>query len=255
MAKFVLMFEDQVLKDIPIGGDPLGIGRLADNAVVIDNPAVSGHHARVVPQAGQYVLEDLRSLNGTFVNEQRIMRHTLRDGDVVQVGKHRLAFHHAGKEEPPPAPAEPARPAAAPVPDLGGTVVLDTKAQKELLAKMAAQARAKAEATPLSAPTGTPAAAAQRAYLTVISGSTDKPQYVLESQTALIGKADSAQIRLKGWFKPGVAASISRKKNAFVLTPLKGDTKVNNQPLGGPYELQDGDVLEVSGVNLQFNLQ
>lgn len=254
MPKFVLMFEDQVLQDVPVGMNPVSIGRLPDNVVVIDNPAVSGHHARVMVQGGQYLLEDLQSTNGTFVNQQRVTRHVLRDGDMVLVGKHKLIFQHTGKEE---AWVEPAPAAAAPVPDIGGTVFLDTKAHKEMLAKMKAQAPAGPEPpTVRMRPGGGPApAAAQQAVLTVVSGSTDQPQYVLDSPTALIGSSKTARVRLKGWFKPDVAASISRKKDTYVLTPLKGETKLNNQRLTGPCQLEDGDVLEVSGVSLQFNLQ
>ena len=258
MAKLILMFDEQVLREIPVGPTPLGIGRLPDNAVMIDNPAVSSRHARVIVQGGQYIVEDLKSLNGTFVNEQRITRHTLQHGDAVLVGKHTLLFD-ATAEKAAPA-TQPASAPAAPVQDLGGTVFLDTKAHKEMLSKMAAEAESKAEALtarmPAAQTAGRAAAApAQLGVLTVLSGSTDQPQYVLEGQTALIGKSKTALVRLKGWFKPDVAAAITRKRNSYVVTPLAGKTRVNRQPLTGPYELQEGDVVEVSGVSLQFTLQ
>lgn len=239
MAKLILMFGERVLREIPVGAEPVTIGRLPDNMVVIDNPAVSGHHARVLVEGGVYIVEDLQSRNGTFVNGQRITRQALGSGDVVLVGKHNFVFEDAGKEEALPAAAPPPAPA---LPDLGGTVFLDTKAHKEMLAKLGAAAPARAAVAPA-------------AVLTVVSGATSKREYTLDVQTALIGKSSTALVQLQGWLKPDLAASITRRENRYVLTPLKGKTQVNKQPVTGPCELQPGDVIEVSGVVMQFNLK
>ncbi|MFQ5817887.1 MAG: FHA domain-containing protein [Terriglobia bacterium] len=249
MSKLILKFEERLLREIPIGKEPVTIGRLGNNTIVLDNPAVSSYHARLLVQGEQCVLVDLDSLNGTFVNSQRITRHILRDGDVVQVGKHSLVFQLSPKEEAVPLTAEAGPRSSPPIQDLGGTVILDTKRQKELLGKMAGAAQAK-KAAAESAPAA--AIPAQLGVLTVLSGSTDKPEYVLESQTALIGKSAAALVRLKGWFKPKVAATITRRGTSFVLTPLEGKTRVNNRPLTQRYEIEDGDVLYISGVTLQF---
>ncbi|HKZ53274.1 MAG TPA: FHA domain-containing protein [Candidatus Acidoferrales bacterium] len=242
MPKLILKFEDRILREILVGQSPVTIGRLPNNTVAIDNPAVSGQHARVVVEGGQYILEDLNSRNGTFVNNQPINRHVLREGDVVGIGKHTLVFHTVGKGEAPAAEPGPASVPAAAVQDLGGTVYLDTKAQKELLAKAAAQTKA---AAPVTAP--------KQGVLTILSGRTDQRQYTLEAQTTLVGKSSTAQIRLKGWFKPQVAAAITRKGTAYVLTPLAGKAQINNQPLKQSYELKPGDVVHISGVTLQFS--
>jgi hypothetical protein len=141
---------------------------------------------------------------------------------------------------------------------LGGTVFLDTKAQRELMAKMQAQAAAQGQAAPAAPTAKTPAAPAAPArvgVLTVLSGKADQAEYRLESATSVIGKSDTALVRLKGWFKPKLAAAIARKGETYTVTPLGGKTLVNKQPLTGRYELKDGDVLEVSGLTLQFNLQ
>ena len=91
MAILTLQRDDCVLKQYAVG--PLmTIGRLPDNTVVIDNPAVSSHHACVFRAGAAFIVEDLQSTNGTFVNDKRVTRETLHDGDVVLVGKHRLVF-------------------------------------------------------------------------------------------------------------------------------------------------------------------
>ena len=95
VPRLILQFENRVLKEYP-AGLMVTIGRLPDNAVMIDNPAVSSHHACVHRDGDQFIVEDLQSTNGTFVNEKRITRHTLRDGDVVLIGKHQIVFDAMG---------------------------------------------------------------------------------------------------------------------------------------------------------------
>ncbi|MCI0404206.1 MAG: hypothetical protein L0212_11915, partial [Acidobacteria bacterium] len=91
--------------------------------------------------------------------------------------------------------------------------------------------------------------------LTVLAGKSDQREYRLETATSVIGKSDTAVVRLKGWFKPKLAAAIARKGETYTVTPLGGKTLINKQPLSGRHELKDGDVLEVSGLTMQFNLQ
>ena len=72
----------------PLEGDQLIIGRDAVNAVAINDAEVSRKHARLTFQGGKYVLEDLGSTNGTFVNGQRLVSATvLKPGDVVSLGE------------------------------------------------------------------------------------------------------------------------------------------------------------------------
>ena len=72
----------------PLEGDQLIIGRDAVNAVAINDAEVSRKHARLTFQGGKYVLEDLGSTNGTFVNGQRLVSSTvLKPGDVISLGE------------------------------------------------------------------------------------------------------------------------------------------------------------------------
>lgn len=243
MPKLVLKFEDRTLREIAVGEQPVQLGRSPDNTVVIDNPAVSGQHARLARQGDRYVLEDLQSTNGTFVNNQRIRQHTLQDGDVIKVGKHTLVFQLAEAGEPAGAVAAPAGSPAKQVSHMEGTYFIDTKEQQERLARIRAAAQPGA-----AVPAGV-------GLLTVMKGSTDKPEYLLEAQTTLIGKDPTAAVRLKGWFKPRVAAAITRRENHYALTPLAGKLRINDRPLSDRHELSPGDVLQVSGVSLQFTLR
>ena len=76
----------------------LTIGRSPDNDVVIsDMLVVSRYHAQIVPEGDVFVLYDRNSANGTVVNDQRIFRHELQDGDRIQLCGARFAFSRSGK--------------------------------------------------------------------------------------------------------------------------------------------------------------
>src|SRR5260370_8350245 len=92
MAKLILKFEQQILKEVTLAADPLTIGRLPDNMLPIDNLAVSGHHAKVAWEQDHYVVEDLGSLNGTYVNNQRVGKAALQDGDQLLTANHLFQF-------------------------------------------------------------------------------------------------------------------------------------------------------------------
>jgi hypothetical protein len=71
----------------PLTQMPVTFGRHADNTIVLGDPQVSRHHARIDWRAGAYFILDLDSANGTFVNERRLRApHPLHDGDVVRLG-------------------------------------------------------------------------------------------------------------------------------------------------------------------------
>ena len=70
----------------------LSIGRSPGNGIPVEDSAVSGEHCRVRPEDGAFVVHDLKSTNGTFVNDRRIERHRLSEGDTIRVGETVLQF-------------------------------------------------------------------------------------------------------------------------------------------------------------------
>ncbi len=78
MARLVLKFDSAVLREVPVGSRAVTISRAPDNDISIDNLAISNYHARVYTEAGRLVVEDLESLNSTFVNDLRIERAARR---------------------------------------------------------------------------------------------------------------------------------------------------------------------------------
>jgi len=79
-------------REIPVTGS-LSIGRSVENGVRLEGEAVSRKHAELNVQANTYILKDLGSHNGTYVNNQRVNGSVeLRDGDTVRIGPNELTF-------------------------------------------------------------------------------------------------------------------------------------------------------------------
>jgi pSer/pThr/pTyr-binding forkhead associated (FHA) protein len=80
-------------QDVPLGAYPLTIGREADNAVVLRDPHVSRHHARITWENGDYWVEDLKSQNGTLLNgDTPVDRRRLESGDQLAIGSATLTY-------------------------------------------------------------------------------------------------------------------------------------------------------------------
>src|SRR6202795_2969467 len=92
MSKLVLFMPDGTSLDVPLSRERTTIGRRADNDICLPNLAVSGEHAVVVTILTDSFLEDLGSTNGTLVNGKPIAKHFLRDGDMIDVGRHKLLY-------------------------------------------------------------------------------------------------------------------------------------------------------------------
>ncbi len=82
----------RVGESFPLERDRMTIGRRPDSDVFLDDVTVSRDHALVVKRGGEFHLDDLGSLNGTYVNRRRIESHHLADGDELQIGKYKLTF-------------------------------------------------------------------------------------------------------------------------------------------------------------------
>lgn len=246
MPKLILKFDDRELQECAVGLHGVTIGRLPDNLLVIDNAAVSGRHARVYREGERYVVEDLKSTNGTFIDSKPIIRHTLSDGDAMIVGKHTVVFSMAGGEDATTTERE------AFVPEIGGTMMLDTLQHKTMMAGLESGALAKSSAVPPAGKTERATAPAELGVLKVLAGRANEPDYTLSAHTSIIGKADTALVRLSGWFKPKMAAAIARKGDGYSVTALGAKVKVNGQPLSGRRDLKDGDIVDVSGLTLEF---
>ena len=238
MPRLIMKFEQKVLKEVSVGARPVRMGRAPDNDLQIDNLAVSNYHARVYVEAGSLVVEDLNSLNGTFLNDMRIERAMLKDGDSLLIGKHHIILD---QEHDAAMPVDALR--KAPVPRVNETMVLDTREVREMM-EQAAAAGERSQAVPerLRMP-----------VLAVLRGRTDQKEYRLSGKLTVIGRSDMATIRIRGWFTPAIAAQINKQDDGYYLGRGERLPKVNGAEITGLTRLREGDIIEVGRVRLRFS--
>jgi len=250
------------------------IGRLPENDVRIDNPAVSGHHSLIINILNDSFLEDLNSTNGTYVNGKLIKKHALQHGDVITIGHHQLRFSDqqttesdqdefektmvipSGQEDAGQlAKAEKAADAAAAaMRDAGAGVKLDVDGAAPLTAEPKAgptdetvaeepapQSDTYAGIGPTSAPDALPLA-----RLKVLSGSFAGRELELTKTLTTLGR-------------PGVqVAAITRRAEGYYIVHVESGKEgdfplVNGQPTGaGARKLTDNDVVQLAGVKMGF---
>jgi len=233
MARVILVFNKKVIKEYPFDKENMTIGRNEGNDIVVDNLAVSGLHARIDKTQDTYILTDLQSTNGTFVNDKRITSHRLHHKDKIIIGKHLLFFALTKEEE-----------VKAKDKELDKTMILDTVKHKDLLAKQAEKRGM--EVTTKKERIG---------VISFIDGS-DQGEIQLTKKLTKIGKAETSEIRLGGLLMPPTAATISRRPNGYAITTTGGKTvKVNNQSIHESHFLKDFDTIEIGSYKFQFYTQ
>lgn len=92
MPRLIAQSEEFAGKTFELSGPTVTVGRLPDNGLPLDHNSVSGHHAELVVEGGDYKVRDLDSTNGTRVNGERIAEQKLRRNDIVRFGNIELLY-------------------------------------------------------------------------------------------------------------------------------------------------------------------
>ena len=235
MAKLVLSFDGDIVKEYELDKEVLTIGRKSENDIHIDNLAVSGHHAKVLTILNDSFIEDLGSTNGTFVNGKKATKHALQNGESITIGKHELKYinANAGGGDTDFEQTMIIRPDAEGMPE---TAENDEKLEKSI-GKIAADLASAGTTTDGPGP----------AKLQLVSGANAGKELKLTKILTTLGR-------------PGVqVAAITRRPAGYFLIVVDAgkDNKmplVNDTEIGKQHPLTDGDVIEVAGVKMSFNL-
>jgi pSer/pThr/pTyr-binding forkhead associated (FHA) protein len=275
MARLILSLDNQVLAEYNMTKERYTVGRLPDNDVRIDNPAVSGHHSLIINILNDSFLEDLNSTNGTYVNGKLIKKHALQHGDVITIGHHQLRFSDvqtneteqdefektmvipAGKQNADQlAKAEKLADEAAaavridPQEDAGAAVKLDPEEAAVLeppppppppRVEPVSHTATATGITPESMPNALPLAKLQ-----VLSGAFAGRELELTKALTTLGR-------------PGVqVAAITRRAEGYYIVHVESGTEgdsplVNGKPIGAQArKLADNDVVQLAGVKMGF---
>jgi len=230
MALLTLKFKDLPLKEFELAADSKTIGREPANNIVVENLLVSGYHARIDPAGKDYVLTDLQSKNGTFLNGERVTSTKLKNGDQILIGKHTLVFTLDQAE-----------------------IQENPKLSEETMFIQVARGGAElsGEAPEALGLENTAVSAEQPAILAFVSGG--RGEHEIKRKLVKLGKGEEADIIIGGLFTPRVAATISRRPTGYHLSPAgRAKVKVNGVQIDGSHRLREFDNIEIGPARLQF---
>ena len=226
MARMILSLNGQTLAEYNLSKERYTVGRLPDNDIRIDNPAVSGHHSLVINILNDSFLEDLNSTNGTYVNGKLIKKHALANGDVITIGHHQLRFVDSGVDDSQE--------------EFEKTMVISTsKRDMERLQALAGERVDDDAPAPPMLP-GSPA------RLQVLTGVFAGRELTLKKPLTTLGR-------------PGVqVVAITRRGETYSMVTVERGQRgnppmVNGEAVGsGARRLNDNDVIEIAGVKMGF---
>jgi type II secretory pathway predicted ATPase ExeA len=92
LARVEVLFRDEFVSELNLPFGAAIIGRTPENDLQIRSKFISRHHAQIMSDAEQSTLEDLNSTNGVYVKGKRVKHHELKDGDIIQLGEHKLLY-------------------------------------------------------------------------------------------------------------------------------------------------------------------
>jgi pSer/pThr/pTyr-binding forkhead associated (FHA) protein len=261
MPTLTLSLNNKLIKTYKLKkGASLTIGRRDTNEIVIDDPAVSGHHAKIDFLGERLVLTDLQSKNGPFVNEQLVHSHWLKDEDVITIGEHSLLLNYDSKERAP----------ADDVNEFDETQAMNTTQHRRMMIKSnptksinvvrfwdrsqnrgkvrnvePSAAKLPAESSPKE-PVGT---------LNYLEGGVG--QVKLTQTITTIGTDPTSDVVIKGLLMDPTAATINKTPEGFCFNYIGGRPrpKINDAPVEGSTFLAVSDVIQIGSARLQFSLE
>ena len=261
MPTLLLQLKNKILGEYSLQtGASLTIGRRDTNDVVIEDRAVSGHHAKIDAMDERWVLIDLQSKNGSFVNEQLVNSHWLKHEDVITIGEHHLIFNH--HELKPIVKDDPD--------DFDETQAMNTTQHRRMMIKSnptksinvvrfwdKSQNRGKVKDVepPVSEPRIEDPHEEPAGILKYLSGGMG--QVKLTRKITTIGKDPTSDIEVKGLLIGSTAATISKTAEGFCFNYAGGmpRPKVNDEPVKKSTMLNDQDIIEIGSVKMTFSIE
>ena len=289
MARLFLSLDNQVLAEYNMTKERYTVGRLPDNDVRIDNPAVSGHHSLIINILNDSFLEDLNSTNGTYVNGKLIKKHALQHGDVITIGHHQLRFSDqqvteseqdefektmvipagqqsadqlAKAEQAAEAAAEAARQETASDPEAEAAAAVKLDPEEAAALNEEQPVEEKEARQEEAAPPPPPPPTATQTGIDPASAPSALPLAKLQVLSgAFAGRELELTKALTTLGRPGVqVAAITRRSEGYYIVHVEsgkdGDYPlVNGEPIGPQArKLADNDVVQLAGVKMGFFL-
>jgi pSer/pThr/pTyr-binding forkhead associated (FHA) protein len=222
VSKLTLSFKGRVLRVYPLQQGATFIGSDPACAIHIDSLAVEPKHARIEVHAQDAILFDLNTKEGTYVGQEKISEHKLKDNEMIRVGKHSLLYSY---EEVSQLDAN------------ESSTSIDIHPVMEQLSEQ--ESTAEQESTPEQKNH-------KQGWLQILNGQN-------------LGKTLSLNRSMTNLGKPGVAtAVITRRQDGYFIshlegkkTPMVGDRVIGDHSV----KLEDGDTITIGNIKMQFYLE
>jgi pSer/pThr/pTyr-binding forkhead associated (FHA) protein len=261
MPTLLLQLKNKILGEYQLQkGASLTVGRREANDVIIEDRSVSGHHAKIDSLENRFLLTDLQSKNGTFVNEQLINSHWLKHEDVITIGGYSLVFRYQEKEKMPADEAD----------EFDETRGMNTTQHRRMMMQShptksinvakfwdERQRRGKVRELEPDDPGYNPESSEKDPVgaLTYLAGGQGRIE--LTRKITSIGKDPTSDIVIKGLLISPTAVIITKKADGFYLSNIGGRPrpKVNGEPVKKSIIIYDQDIIEVGAARLQFSVE
>ncbi len=248
-GKLILSLDGAVISEYPLAKERVLIGRKPHNDIQIDNLAVSSEHAAVITILSDSFMEDLGSTNGTLVNGQMVKKHFLQNGDVIELGKHRLKYLNdlpsattAEDFEKTMVMRRPSASAAAEPAKESNLVGGDTLIGKQAFTGTATARPVNLSAVPSAAVYPAAPVATNASIQLLNGGNAGRVMELIKTLTTL--------------GKPGVqVAVITKRPTGYFITHVEGVTfpVLNGVNLSAQAQLlADHDIIEIAGIKMEF---
>ncbi|MEE2828587.1 MAG: FHA domain-containing protein [Myxococcota bacterium] len=231
MARLIVFRGRNKERTYTLASRSMVIGRGDDADIRVDNPLVSRSHALLSFRGSRWVIEDLDSPNGLYVNGERISEHELAVGDRIELGRHVLIFEGSGKSD---FDVDTARNIPQPLlDDDEATTILSPMEIKNI------QTRARQR---------------MNAHVLMVWDGQRK-EVPLSDEQYLVGYSDECSIRLPGKALFGkVVAELKRSGTNWTITSRasRGKVKITGSMVDSK-QLRDRDRIQIRNVTLQFH--
>jgi len=226
VSKLTLSFKSKILRVFPLQQGTMEIGSDPGCVIHIDSLAVQGKHARIETHGHDTILFDLKSDDGTFINQDRITEHKLADGDLIRVGKHTLTYKyeeisHLESNESSTS--------------IDITPVLETEKDSGQTTEI-----------PSANPESIQATQPKQGWLQILNGQN-------------LGKTMALSKSMTNLGKPGVAtAVITRRNDGYFISHLEGKhpPRVGGTEIGDhSTKLEDNDTITIGNIRMQFYME
>ena len=260
MPTLTLTLKSKTLAEFKLKkGGSITIGRRDSNKVVIFDPAVSGHHAKIDSLEDRFVLIDLQSKNGTFVNEQLATSHWLKHGDVISIGEHSLVYDNQEEEKYRDRTAK-----------FDETQVMTTNRHRRMMSKSnptksisvvkfwdKPEGRGTVRENVPEAAMPMPQQKAAQPVGTLIFLAGGMGTVELTRSITTIGKDSTSDVVVKGMLVSPTAVTIHRRTDGFYMEYISGlpRPKINDQTIKDSTRLNHMDIIEIGSTRLQISIE